>query len=206
MTILKVFLTSFLFLITSDHSLVLDFILTHEGRKLNTHEPASVGGISFQGITQKTYSFWRNKQDDKELLPLSVADLINKDDLIRRFYKDYLDEYHVFDIPQELQLLYGDMSVMSGHHAVMVLQQIINVKPDGIFGHRTRIALESYKLKFKRYSNRDKVRIIHRFDKLKRNYLEGLIEHHPLIYGDYEEGWIARADDALNLSLSSIRH
>ena len=42
----------------NEHSKVLKLILESEGG-LNEDEPAHVGGVSYAGITQKTYDAWQ---------------------------------------------------------------------------------------------------------------------------------------------------
>ena len=196
-----------------DHDFILEFILKEE-QGLNLHEPADVGGKSYAGITQRSYDEWRLRQGDMMHLPTDVSELagVSPDRsplvdgaaqlaIVKRFYYDYLgDEYHAWKVPPALQLIYADFAVLSGHHAIKALQELLqgyrptNRKPletDGIWGSRTDEAVQGFILNG--YGESGYAReIFWKYDLIKRRTLAKIAKVNGLEQ-DFE-GWTRRSD------------
>ena len=191
-----------LLVVTPFQSDVLNFILEQEAG-LNPHD---VHGKAYAGITQQTWTIWRNSQPDKHTLPADIESLVGSPshinpmksrgariDLIKRFYYDYFDEYHTWDVHHSLQLIYADMVVLSGNRAIHILQDLLAVDSDGVWGHQTAVAVR--KLNQLLDSSIHEQEIYFRmFDSDKRAFLQGLIDRHPMTYAQYEHSWFRRAD------------
>ena len=188
--------------VTPFQSNVLDFILEQEAG-LNRHD---VNGKTYAGITQQTWQMWRARQPDKHALPIDIESLAGSPihvnpmksqgariDLIKRFYFDYFNEYNTWDVHHSLQLIYADMVVLSGHRAIYILQDLLAVDSDGVWGHQTDIAIRKLNRKLDS-SVADQRRFFGLFDSRKRAFLQGLIDRHPMTYGHYRDVWFSRAD------------
>ena len=189
-------------LATPFQSNVLDFILEQEAG-LNLHD---VNGVSYAGITQQSWQMWRDRQPDKHDIPSDVKSLVgdpihvnpleskgSRIDLIKRFYYDYFDEYNTWDVHHSLQLIYTDFIVLAGHQAIHVLQDLVNEKSDGVWGHKTGIAVRQLNRKLDASIDEQR-RYFRMFDSKKRKFLSGLILRHPIRYGHYQKTWFNRAD------------
>ena len=188
--------------LTPFQSDVLDFILEQEAG-LNLHD---VNGVSYAGITQQSWYMWRERQPDKHELPSDVQSLVGSPshinplkasgariDLIKRFYYDYFDEYHTWDVHYSLQLIYADFVVLAGHQAIHILQELVNEKSDGVWGSQTCIAVRKLN-RLLDSSIHEQSLYFRMFDAKKRKFLQGLILRHPMKYSHYREVWFNRAD------------
>ena len=188
--------------LTPFQSDVLDFILEQEAG-LNLYD---VNGVSYAGITQQSWQMWRDCQPDKHDIPADVKSLVgspssmnplkasgSRIDLIKRFYYDYFDDYHTWDVHYSLQLIYADFVVLAGHQAIHILQDLVNEKSDGVWGHQTDNAVRKLN-RLLDSSIHEQSLYFRMFDSEKRKFLSGLILRHPMKYSHYRETWFNRAD------------
>ena len=197
-----------------NHDFILEFILKEE-QGLNLSEPANVGGKSYAGITQRSYDQWRKRQGDMMHLPVDVSELAGTmpdrsplvDDaaqlaIVKRFYYDYLgDEYHAWEAPPVLQLIYADFAVLSGHHAIKALQELVqgyqptNRTPltiDGIWGSRTDETVQGFILNGYGASGYAR-EIFGKYDLIKRRWLARIVKVNPHLQKNLA-GWLKRSD------------
>lgn len=173
---------------------IIGLILKSEGG-LNENEPAHVGGVSYAGITQTTYDAWTGVKPVK-----NVRDLIAHPETVQRFYVDYLDKFHVWDLPECLQYIHADFSINAGAAAVRIIQDMVGVDADGVWGSGTTDAVKAWKANFHVEQDADPDadnRIINQYHEAKLTHYRGLAERKPEIYGKYLAGWEKRAQHVL---------
>ena len=201
-----------------DRDAILKFILKHEAG-LNTHEPAHVGGVSYAGITAVAWTEWRDKQGDKAHLPANVTrlgganasqDALTSPDanlvVIERFYHDYFERYHCWDIHPCLQAGYADFATLSGANATRVIQRLVNVEPDGIWKTHTTSAVRKFNENID-VALKEKPdyawKIFLKFDVHKREFLNTLAKQDPF-YASALPGWLARSNNLKALMKSYL--
>ena len=182
----------------NDHSKVLALILKSEGG-LNEDEPTHVGGVSYAGITQKSYTEWRSKSGMKDS-PKSVRDLKDHHKVVNAFYDDYFEKYHTWELPEFLQYIYADFVVNAGSAAVKIIQRMVEVDDDGMWGSGTSKAAEEWKLlievELEDDPNVDN-NLITEFHEQKLAHYNNLSEANPDKYGRYLAGWKRRCNSVL---------
>ena len=124
---------------------IIDLILKSEGG-LNEDEPSHVGGVSYAGITQKTYEAYKSRLPDNA--PHSVRDLVGNSKTIYNFYDLYLGDFHVWELPECLQYLHADFAVNAGSAAVKIIQELVGSDVDGVWGSGTSRDVASWKQRF----------------------------------------------------------
>ena len=125
-------------------------ILKEEGGYVN--DPRDSGGATNRGITQKVYDAWRKK---KNLDPQPVK-LSTKLEAIE-IYEGIWQDCKASELPPGLNLVHFDFAVNAGNRrAAMVLQEILNVRIDGIIGPKTLAAAHEKPVEesIKAYSSR----------------------------------------------------
>jgi len=169
-----------------NHEDVLQFILDHEGA---ISREQGNGGVSNRGITQESWQEWRGRQGDQSHIPVSVRDANLP--LSKRFYYDYFDRYHIWDVHPALQLLYADFATLAGHEATREIQRLSDTHPDGIWGPRTtaKVALFNATLQTKAQQKE----AFESLDSMKRAFLKR-IGSHPNHKDDLKP-WLKRADE-----------
>ena len=179
------------------HDHTLGFILIHEGG-------VTRDGLTYAGITQRTWESWREKQTDKAHLPELVKHLagdprrnVLEDSLanvrvVKRFYYDYFHEWHAWDIYPALQLIYADFVVLSGSEAVREVQKLAGSKPDGVWGLSTAVAVKKFNVEL---DKENKWKAFLEFDKMKRAFFNRLANRNPAKYKSSLSNWLKRSDD-----------
>jgi lysozyme family protein len=179
------------------HDHTLTFILIHEGG-------VTPDGLTYAGITQHTWTAWREKQTDKAHLPKLVKNLagnprrnVLEDSLanarvVRRFYYDYFHDWHAWDVHPALQLIYADFVVLSGSEAVREVQKLVGVAHDGAWGLHTAMAVKKFNAKL---DKKNKWKAFLEFDKMKRAFFNSLAKRNPAKYKSSLSNWLKRSDD-----------
>ena len=141
-------------------------IMKSEGG-FNPKEPASAGGKSYAGITQKSYDEWRNGPctidvpEGVEMLagnaigtewekqsPLEIPEDIGvRVDVIVAFYVDYFQKAYIELLPECLQYIHADFFTNAMFTANQVLQKMLGFdeekgEVDGILGPESRARLQ----------------------------------------------------------------
>lgn len=191
-------------------------IMKSEGG-LNRKEPASVGGISYAGITQATYAEWLEHTKPElivgfpsrvEMLagsvegsewekasPLEIPSEFNvRLDIILAFYKDYFFMARLEVLPECLRYMHADFYVNSQYTANKLLQEMVGLtgkEVDGVLGpvSRERIA------EMEDHADADDL-IMEYHDRKLRHYasIEGTNKE---LYLENIKGWRRRAQHVL---------
>ena len=184
----------------NEHSAVLDLILASEGG-LNTDEPAHVGGISYAGITQKTYEAWLTKPRKGLYAPANVKLLESNPKVVEAFYIDYFAKYHTWELPEFLQYIYADFVVNAGSAAVKIIQRIVEVDDDGAWGSGTSKAVDEWRTGAEKALVNDPNidnELITKFHEQKLAHYNNLAETNPEKYARYLPGWKRRCNNVLS--------
>ena len=169
-----------------NHEDVLQFILDHEGP---ISREIGHGGVGNRGITQESWHQWRSKQGDRSYLPSEVRNATLQES--KRFYYDYFEKYHVWEMHPALQLIYADFATLAGHQAVRKVQQLVGTHQDSIWGVRTTRAVALFNATLT--TQQQQLAAFENFDSMKRAFLNGLGKH-PNYKADLP-GWLKRSDD-----------
>ena len=182
----------------NDHSEVLELILKSEGG-LNENEPEHVGGVSYAGITQKTYEGWLSKSTGNN--PKSVRDLKDYPVVVNSFYIDYFKSYHTWELPEFMQYIYADFVVNAGSAAVKIIQRMVEVEDDGAWGSGTSRAVAEWKemieIELADDPNVDN-ELITQFHEQKLAHYNNLAETNPDKFAQYLAGWKRRCNNVLS--------
>ena len=182
----------------NEHSKVLKLILESEGG-LNEDEPAHVGGVSYAGITQKTYQAWQPPPGvDK---PPTVRLLQDYPQIVELFYINYFSKYHTWELPEFLQYMYADFVVNAGSAAVKIIQRLVGVDADGAWGKGTSAAVAEWKTGVEGALASDPHvdnNLITEFHEQKLSHYNQLAETNPDKYAKYLPGWKRRCNNVLS--------
>ena len=173
---------------------VIEKIKKHEGG-YNPNEPRSVGGESYAGVTPLSYKEFLARHPDQPSLS-SMQQLEGNHDLINAFYDDYLDEKHVWELPPCLQYIYADASVNMGNTAIKIIQRVVGLSDDGVWGSGTTKAIAEWKAEFLERKASDPHAddaLIMRFHDEKIAHYEWLVSENPAKFGKWLNGWKKRS-------------
>ena len=137
------------------------------------HKNQTESEVTYAGIYKKAHPNWRGWEyiDKKETPPTS---------LVRTFY--YENYYKQFeDLPNAIAYVLFESSVNMGSTAIRLAQSVANVVSDGVFGPKTKEALQ----------NVDEELFIAKFTLAKIAYYNTLAKRDR--YRPYLRGWINRA-------------
>lgn len=114
------------------------FALTNGEEGGYSNRPADRGGITFKGVTQRTFSAWlaANNQEDRDVITMTDAE--HKTLAYVLFWK----RAQCDDFPERSGCMMYDTAYNSGPaNAVRMLQQALGVIVDGVYGPITRAAV-----------------------------------------------------------------
>lgn len=163
---------------------ILPLVLEHEGGFSN--HPDDPGGPTNRGITLETYRNFYNPD-------ATVEDLknITHEQVTKIYREQYWDAIQGSALPPGLDCIMFDYAVKSGPgRAIKVLQRILRVKDDGIFGPKTWGALKE----------NDPARLIEWIAEERMDFLQGL-PHWPT----FKRGWTRRVNEVEAVSLKLWR-
>lgn len=198
-----------------------ELLMNSEGG-LNENEPASVGGVSYAGISQKTYDSWRQSAKCqipnaptkvKDLAGTAIGTVYEKRnpleiptehgvrvDVIKAFYVDYLEKSYIELLPECLQYIHMDFFVNAGYTANKVVQKILGFsgkEVDGILGRGSRAKLKEFTANFATELELNSYAdndLIDSYDNLKLEHYESLKEKNEDLYNANIRGWKVRAN------------
>ena len=105
-----------------------------------SQHPLDPGGATMKGVTLKTYSAHLGRQATVEELKA-----IPEEHLLTIYGQGYWDKCRCDDLPSGLDVCVFDWAVNSGpRRAVMALQELAGVTPDGDVGPKTLAAVASW--------------------------------------------------------------
>lgn len=181
---------------------IIHIILKSEGG-LNESEPENVGGVSNYGITEKAlndFRKWLLSEKGIANIPKSVRDIKEGSEIIYEFYDWYFEQFHVWELPECLWLLHADFATNSGSGAVKVVQQILGLQDDGVWGSGTTKAVATFVQEFNNSLTEDPEldnHLIMEYHELKLSHYQNLVEKNPDKYGKWHNGWKKRAQHVL---------
>ena len=114
----------------------LNIVLKHEGGYVNHR--LDKGGPTKQGVTQSTYDSWRRSNN----LPVREVKLIDGHEVAEVYRSVYWTPAKCDELPSKLAIVMFDLAVNSGvRKSVIVLQRVLGISDDGVFGPKTKAAL-----------------------------------------------------------------
>ena len=175
---------------------IIDRIRDHEGiGKLNEKEPPHVGGISFEGITLRAFVEWiQGEGQGKNNGVTHVRNLVKHPEVVDAFYHDYLK--NAWHLPECLQYMYCDFYTNGQAHANRIIQRMVGVDDDGVWGSGTTRAVQAWtadineRIKTDNSLDND---LITEFHDQKLAHYESLKEINPSLYQTNIAGWKKRA-------------
>ena len=196
-------------------------ILKSEGG-MNWDEPASCGGKSYAGITQKTYTEWRKNRcifvdapveveglagdaldtEWEKRSPLEIPEELGvRVDVICAFYTDYFKKAYIELLPECLRYMHADFFVNAMYNANKILQRMCGVDDDGILGMGSRAALSSLTKKLQTDIEVDPTAdddLIMAYHNEKLAHYQGLVDKNPDKFGKWHASWKKRAQHILS--------
>lgn len=164
-----------------------------EGGYVN--HPADRGGPTKYGITQATLAAWRGRSvtaDDVRLL--------SWDEAARIYRKNYWDAVRADELPVGLDYLVFDMAINHGpRRAVTILQEALEIVPDGVFGPATLRAVHAI-----RDDNAAVIREIEDAAHRREAFYAGIIARNPS-QAVFRDGWANRGARVEADALSDAR-
>jgi len=118
----------------SDFDLALKLILDLEGGYVN--DPLDSGGATNFGIVQRTYDDYRKNLG----LQTQPVKLIAENE-VREIYAIIWQKAFGDEIPSPLNIAVFDFVVNEGNRAIKILQSLLDIPADGIYGEQTANAL-----------------------------------------------------------------
>ena len=169
-------------------------IKSHEG-ELNEREPPHVGGVSYRGITQRTFLEWvQGEGKGKNNGITDVRQLADHPDVVDAFYHDYLKS--AWHLPECLQYMYCDFYTNGQSNATKIIQRMVGIDDDGIWGSGTTKTIQTWRAEIEAkmmtdpYLDND---LIMQFHDAKIAHYEKLATSNPELYGENLVGWKKRA-------------
>ena len=154
----------------------LPIILKFEGG-YSAH-PSDPGGATMKGITQASFDSWRNAHQ----LPMRPVKEIEAGEVIAIYAESYWHPAGCENLPAPLDLIQFDTAVQRGPvKAVKMLQAILGVPVDGIFGAQTRRTAEAMMGKG----------LCTWYLKARETHYKGRVEEDPT-QAAFIKGWMAR--------------
>lgn len=154
------------------------FVLKSEGGYSN--HKSDKGGATNKGITQVAYDAWRAK---KELAQRPVLE-IEESEVFDIYREEYWVPAKCYLMPEKLAIVHFDAAVNCGvPRAIRLLQGVLGVTGDGIWGEKTREALTAC----------HESTVLHKYLEARRGFYFNLVAHNES-QGAFLKGWLARMD------------
>jgi lysozyme family protein len=156
-------------------------LLAFEGGYVN--DPVDPGGATNKGVTMQTFTRYAKTLLGVEPTLENLRTLTVEQ--ARKIYKTgYWDTLHCDEIPdQALAEIIFDFYVNAGSNAVRLLQQILKLMEDGVFGPATLRALLAA----------DPISLYRDFKAGRRDYYRRLVKRRPSL-DKFLKGWLRRTD------------
>lgn len=169
-------------------------IKEHEGG-LNEKEPPHVGGVSYKGITQRTFAAWIQGEGQSKAKGITdVRQLVDHPDVVDAFYHDYLK--NAWHLPECLQYMYCDFYTNGQTHATKIIQRMVGISDDGVWGSGTTKAVQQWTADIQARIPSEPLldnELITEFHDQKLAHYESLKEINLKLYEANIAGWKKRA-------------
>ena len=163
---------------TPSLSAALAFTLKEEGGYVDN--PDDHGGATNHGITQLTYDTWRDSHGE----PCQSVRNIRDAEVQGIYGEMYWVPGHCPALSPALAIAHFDWCVNHGCAGAMaMLQQLLQVKADGVFGPATAAALAA----------QDDGGLWRAYDELRRGWYRARVTAYP-DQAAFLKGWLARVD------------
>ena len=140
----------------------------------NSDDPHDHGGRTSRGVTQREYDAYRAARGQPMADVWTATQTEIEDIYHTQYWNPYCDS-----LPSGLDLAFFDFGVNAGRQqAVKALQRALGVSADGMFGIRTKEAIDSAS---------DIGAVIHAFCERRRAFYQALAQ-----FPRYGKGWMAR--------------
>ena len=185
-----------------DRQQIIKLIVASE-KGVNRNEPESVGGLSIDGISVVKYA--EVLAEVRKFIPDapgSVEEIVDRPDVVNKVYEINLGKAHVWELPECLQYMYADFYTNGQAAAVRIIQRIVSVEDDGIWGSGTSQAVVVWRKRFEEHLAEDPDadnELIMRFHEEKLAHYQRLVDKKPEVYEKWHKGWIRRANHILSL-------
>ena len=154
----------------------LKLTLGFEGGVSNHKEDR--GGLTNFGVTQNAYDRFRRLTGQYLRSVVDISDL----EVMTIYRVEYWQASHCDDMPARIAMCVFDAAVNHGPgRAIRLLQEALNVPADGVFGPRTKDALE----------RSDEADTIRRFLDARQDFYADIIERDPTQI-KFAKGWTNR--------------
>lgn len=175
---------------------IIDKILENEGPGWNREEN------SYRGIMPKTYEEFC--EDTGPCIPhVELGSHPKTDRTVYAFYEWYLDKKgHVSELPAYFQYMHADFCVNAPAPAVKIIQGIVGVKKDGVWGSKTGQAVAKFfsentpESRGKNFVNN----LLVKYNDKRRAYYKRISPQNSS-NKRYLKGWLARCERVLNTAL-----
>src|SRR5690242_2135384 len=137
----------------------------------NSDDPHDHGGRTSRGIIQRVYDAYRHSKKLELADVWKAADAEVDEIYLLQYWNPYCDS-----LPSGLDLAFFDFCVNAGRtQAVRSLQRAVRVTPDGMFGIRTKSAIDK---------TADLSKLIHDYSNQRRAFYRSLKQ-----FSRYGKGW-----------------
>jgi lysozyme family protein len=168
---------------------VLNNILKEEGGWYDGSNPRDPNP-TMKGITQSVYDSYR-----KDKPHISVKNITDWE-LVDIYYKNYWTDGRCYLLPDGVDLVHFDFCVNAGiTQATKILQRVLNVNDDGIFGPQTMRAAQNAYATF----------TIKSYSEARRDFYKRLSISKPNLAPNLK-GWLRRTDRIESAAYTAASH
>lgn len=165
-----------------------EFVKKEEGGYVN--DPSDSGGATNRGVIQKTYDSYRTAKG----LPTRSVRFCTIEET-RDIYGQFYESCSADALPAGLSGMHFDFAINSGpNRANRTLQQVLNVKDDGVIGPKTLEAVAKMDIRS----------LMIDYTEARKAFYRGLAERRPKDM-KFLKGWLLRSDRALRFGLAQIK-
>lgn len=151
------------------------------------HDPDDPGGITYMGITLKTWLKVGFDKNNDGIVDVNDLLLLTHEERIYKVFKPYYwDVWQADRIEnQSIANLLVDWLINSGTRTISIVQQLLDVKKDGIVGRQTLAAINSHP---------DPEALHEQIKTARVYYIDGICARRPVL-NKFKRGWKYRIAD-----------
>jgi hypothetical protein len=151
------------------------------------HDPDDPGGLTYMGITLKTWLKVGFDKNNDGIVDVNDLLLLTHEERIYKVFKPYYwDVWQADRIEnQSIANLLVDWLINSGTRTISIVQQLLDVKKDGIVGRQTLAAINSHP---------DPEALHEQIKTARVYYIDGICARRPVL-NKFKRGWKYRIAD-----------